>query len=330
MKFFAYNVRPDEAPYFEKWQAEHDIEVTLTSDFLTADTVIRAADYNGISALQTIPYDAALFAKMERLNLPYLALRNVGIDNVDLVAAETHGVKLSNVPAYSPYAIAEFGVLQAMNLRRRTKAIANQQLHGEFHWSPDFMGTEMRHQTVGVVGVGKIGRQAIALYTGLGATVIAFDPSRQGSDAGITYVSNLETLLKQADIVTLHAPGRPENDHLLNAEAFALMKPTTIVINTARGSLVDLNALKRALDTHQIAGAALDAFEDETAEMQQINSHAPFSEPLLADLAKRDNVLLSPHMAFHTETAVTNMVNESLMSLMDFNQENQAEFELRY
>lgn len=328
MKFYAYNVRPDEAPFLTRWSEEHQIEVATTSEFLTVDTINQAAGYDGISALQTIPYPAELFRAINQLGIRYLALRNVGVDNLDLQAAVDNHVAISNVPAYSPYAIAEFAVLQAMNLLRRTKAIEQQQQAGGFHWSPDFMGSEMRKQTVGVIGTGRIGRQAIKLYEGLGAKVIAYDPSSHTEDPAVTYVADFTELLKQADVVTLHAPGRESNYHMIGADAFKQMKSSAILVNTARGSLVDLDALISALDNHEIAGAALDAFEHETASMQQFDTQEPFDDPVMVDLAARDNVLISPHMAFHTDVAVTNMVNGSLNSLLQFNKENHSEFQV--
>lgn len=330
MKNYVYNVRPDEIAFIKDWQASHpDVELAMTEDFLTVDTVQKAEGSTGISALQTIPYPRELFKKMAAMQITFLALRNVGVDNLDLQAASDYGIKISNVPAYSPYAIAEFSVTQVLNLLRRTKYIAQQQLAGDFHWSPDFMGRELRKQTVGVIGTGRIGRHAMAIYQAFGATLMAYDPMIEaGEHDGITYVATPEPIFKTADVITLHAPAVKSNYHLINAETLKLMKPTAIIVNTARGALIDLDALQTALVNHEIAGAALDAFENETAAMQQYNTTEKLTDPQLIALGKLPNVLLSPHMAFHTDVAVTNMVNGSLNSLLEFGRQNQAEFQV--
>ncbi len=330
MKIFVYNVRPDEVSFIKEWQTNHpDVEVATTQDFFTVDTIDKAAGYTGISALQTIPYPRELFKKMAAMHITFLALRNVGVDNLDLQAASDYGIKISNVPAYSPYAIAEFSVTQVLNLLRRTKYIDRQQLAGDFHWSPDFMGHELRKQTVGVIGTGRIGRHAMAIYQAFGASLMAYDPTIEAGDHdGVTYVATPEEIFKVADVITLHAPAVKSNFHLINATTLKMMKPTAIIVNTARGALIDLDALQKALANHEIAGAALDAFENETAAMQQFDTTEKLTDPQLIALGKLPNVLLSPHMAFHTDVAVTNMVNGSLNSLLEFGRQNQSEFQV--
>ena len=317
MKFIAYNVRDDEIPFVKDWGKQNGIEVDYSTDTLNLDTVSEADGFDGISGLQTIPYDAELFAKMKELGISMLSLRNVGLDNVDLVAAKQNGVTVTNVPAYSPASIAEFAVTLALMVNRKVGYMYNQ-LHdlGEFHMASDFMGRLMSNSTVGVVGTGRIGREAIKMFAGLGANVIAYDKfPMKDSDLPFKYVDSLDDILDQADVVDLHMPGLPENDHLFDEKAFKRMKNSAILINTARGSIVDTPAMINALKSGEIAGAGIDTLEHESADLQNSRSTAMVEAEDVLELSKMPNVIVTPHSAFHTDEAVKNMVDISLNNL---------------
>ncbi|WP_283678044.1 D-2-hydroxyacid dehydrogenase [Lentilactobacillus sp. Marseille-Q4993] len=317
MKLIAYNVRDDEIPFLTKWGLEHGVDVDYDTETLTIDTLSKAEGFDGISGLQTIPYDADLFAAMKDMGIKFLALRNVGLDNVDLNAAKKNGISVTNVPAYSPASIAEFAVTLALNVNRKV-GYMYQQLHdkGEFHFSADFMGRLMRNLTVGVVGTGRIGREAISMFAGLGAKVIAYDKfPMSDSELPFNYVDSMDELVEQADVVDLHMPGLPENDHLFNDDTFKRMKNSAVLINTARGSIVDTKALINALKTGEIAGAGIDTLENETAELQDSRSTAKVTDEDVLELSKLPNVILTPHSAFHTDEAVANMIGLSLGNL---------------
>ncbi|WP_268912787.1 D-2-hydroxyacid dehydrogenase [Lentilactobacillus sp. SPB1-3] len=317
MKLIAYNVRDDEIPFVKAWGEKNNVEVSYSIDTLNAETVKQAQGYDGISGLQTIPYDEALFSEMKEMGISMLALRNVGLDNVDLTAAKKAGIVVTNVPAYSPASIAEFAVTLALAVNRKVGYMYHQ-LHelGEFHFSPDFMGQLISNQTVGVVGTGRIGREAIRMFTGLGAKVIAYSQSHlDDSDLNFTYVDSLEELLDQADVIDLHIPGVPENEHLFDEKAFKHMKSSAILINTARGSIVDTQALICALEEGEIAGAGIDTLENESADLQNSRSTAQVTDSNVLKLAKMPNVIVTPHSAFHTDEAVMNMVNISFNNL---------------
>ncbi|MFT8994603.1 hypothetical protein [Lentilactobacillus hilgardii] len=119
MRFIVYNVRDDEIPFVEKWGKDHQVDVTSTTTTLNTETISEAQGFDGISCLQTIPYSRELFDSFHQLGIKYLALRNVGIDNIDMQAAKDNGVLITNVPAYSPESIAEFAVMMALYLSRK-------------------------------------------------------------------------------------------------------------------------------------------------------------------------------------------------------------------
>lgn len=310
MKIIAYGIRADEKPFLDKWSEENPtVEVASTAELLDENTVDQAKGADGVVTYQQKPYTASVLDKLGSFGIKCLSLRNVGVDNVDATAAKRNGIQVTNVPAYSPQAIAEFTVTQLMRLLRRTPTFDNKMANGDLRWAPD-IAEELNQMTVGVYATGRIGRAAIQIYQGFGAKVIAYDiyHNPQLEKEGI-YVETPDELYAKADVISLHAPATKENEHMLNDEAFAKMKDGVYILNPARGILVDTDALIKALDSGKVAGAALDTYEDEVGVFNNnFGSFDKISDDRLKNLMKRENVLVSPHVAFYTKRAVRNMV----------------------
>lgn len=317
MKFMVYNVIESEIPFVKKWSEDNAIEVDFTDKLLDINSVELAKNYDGISTLQLQPMENELFEKMHKLNIPVLTIRNVGTDNIDLVAAKQNDILVTNVPTYSPESIAEFSVMMSLYLTRKAGYIQDllHQKH-QFHNEDHFIGKLISDMTVGIIGTGHIGRAAIKLFKGLGAKIIAYDKFAVDTDDGdIEYDNDIDELLRQADIVDLHVPGSPDNYHLINRERLDIMKNSAILINTARGSLVDTQALIYALENNIIAGAGLDTFEDEPGDILDTKSNQTLNDPNIIALAKMPNTIVTPHVAFNTQESIENMVNTSLDNL---------------
>ena len=196
-----------------------------------------------------------------------------------------------------------------MRLLRRTKAFDRKIAQGDLRWAPD-VADELDTLTVGVFATGRIGRAAIQIYKGFGAKVIAYDifHNPQLEKEGI-YVDTPDELYAKSDVISLHAPATKENEHMLNDETFSKMKDGVYILNPARGTLVDTDALIRALDSGKVQGAALDVYEDEVGVFNNdFGSFDKIPDERLKNLLKRDNVLVTPHIAFYTKKAVHNMV----------------------
>lgn len=313
MKFVAFNVRDDERKYFENWSTENKIEVTLLKEELTSTTIAKAKGYDAVLGFQTGNYPDNLFDELAKFNVKVFSVRNVGVDNVDLETAGKYNITVTNVPAYSPNAIAEFTITQLLQLLRKQNLFRQRMAKQDFRWAP-FVGEELGHMTVGVMGTGRIGRAAIQIYKGFGAKVIAYDPfpNPQLETEGI-YVSQ-EELFKQADVITLHMPATDENYHCINEDSIKLMKDGVYIVNAARGALIDTEALIAALKNGKVKGAALDTYENEAPIFNHDLSGQAINDPMFKELLAMDNVVLSPHIAFYTETAVQNMVEVSLAS----------------
>lgn len=316
MKIFAYGIREDEQPSLKKWeQANPDVEVGFTKYNLTADSARLAEDADGVVTLQTAPYTREALEVLNKLGIKYISIRNVGFDNFEFKDLNDLGFTLTNVPVYSPNAIAEHAVLLMGRLLRRVPEFDQKFDHGDFTWAPT-IGKEYREQTVGVIGTGHIGRVVIKILQGFGAKVVAYDVyhndeiEKQG-----LYVDTLEELYKQADIITLHVPLFDSNKYMINDEAISQMKDGVYIINCARGELIDNDALIKGLDSGKIAGAGLDVLDNENSVFGKVwSSPENIPNEKIKNLAERLNVIITPHSAFYTETAIHNMITTSFDS----------------
>ena len=327
MKIFAYGIREDEKPSLQKWeQANPDIEVGFTQYTLTADSARLAEGSDGVVTLQTSPYTREALEVLHNLGIKYISIRNVGVDNFEFKDLNDLGFTLTNVPVYSPNAIAEHTVILMGRLLRRVPEFDEKMDHGDFTWAPT-IGKEYREQTVGVVGTGHIGRVVIKILQGFGAKVVAYDVyhndeiEKQG-----LYVDSLEELYKQADIITLHVPLFDSNKYMINDQAIAQMKDGVYIINCARGELIDTDALIKGLDSGKIAGAGLDVLDNENSVFGKVWSNIDnIPNEKIRNLAKRNNVIITPHSAFYTETAIHNMITTSFNSNKDLIEGNKPQ-----
>ncbi|BAD86155.1 D-3-phosphoglycerate dehydrogenase [Thermococcus kodakarensis KOD1] len=223
--------------------------------------------------------------------LKVIGRAGVGLDNIDLKAAEERGIKVVNSPGASSRSVAELAIGLIFAVARKI-AFADRKMREGVWAKKQCMGIELEGKTIGVVGFGRIGYQVAKIANALGMKVLFYDPypnEERAKEVGGKF-ADLETLLKESDVVTLHVPLVDATYHLINEERLKLMKPTAILINAARGAVVDTDALVKALQEGWIAGAGLDVFEE---------------EPLPADhpLTKLDNVVLTPHIGASTVEA---------------------------
>lgn len=319
MKITAFGVNREEEQFFKQLSKTKDFELVMVQEWATAANLDQAAGSAALSTMQTGDYDEPFFEKMAELNIPLLALRNVGTDNIDFAAAKKYGIQISNVPSYSPTTIAEFVAMMMLDLLRRTKEMALAINAGQLVAAQKMTGRTLQSQTVGVIGTGHIGFATAELLHQMGAKIIAFDAyPRQDAPEWLQYTTTLEELLQQANIVTLHVPGIKENDHLLNQERLALLPQDAIVINTGRGNLIDTDALIAALESQHLAGAGIDVFEYEAEIEREIQNGEQPQEPHYLKLQAMPNVMLTPHIAYHSMQAVEKMVENSVANIFNY------------
>ena len=257
-------------------------------------------------------------------NLQLLATRSTGYNHIDLDYCRQHNIVVANVPNYGESTVAEFTFGLILGLTRKIYP-AKSDLKKSAVQLNKYMGIDLDGRTLGIVGAGAIGRHVAHLGHAFGMKILAYDPYPTQTPDYITYVP-FEDLIKKSDIISLHCPATEQNTHLFNKKTFSKMKPQAFLINTARGSLVDTDALYEALQTHQIAGAALDVLENEDVLMQReidLYSKSTSREALVDSLIniklmQLDNVIITPHIAFNSTDAVNRILETTAQTISAF------------
>lgn len=312
-KILAYHVRDDEQFFIDEWANQHHIQVDSVPYELHDDTVDRAKGYDGIDYKQRSILSSRpdLYRKLHDFGIKQLSARSAGIDSANLNWAKQNNLRVTNVPSYSPPAVAELVLTQVMQLIRHIPQF-NQRLNRNDYVVNGLRSRELSELTIGIIGVGRIGGTVARIFHALGATVLGNDIASPRDDLkGILTYTSKEDLYRKSDIVTVHVYYAKQNYHLIGEKQFDLMRDTTFFINDSRGPVVNTNALLAALHEKQIAGAALDVVENET-NIFNLKFDEKTPEPLYNALKELPNVLLTPHIGFFTDKAVENMVKQSL------------------
>lgn len=316
MRVVAYACRPDEAEAFKKFSKELKLDVTYVKESLSPENAHLSEGVEGVTILGNCNAQREVLEKLSKSGVKYLATRSAGFNNIDLEAAKELGIKVSNTK-YSPNSVADFATMLALMLNRRViESIKRSQGHD--YTLGGLMGNELRNQVVGVIGTGAIGQVVVKNFTGFGCKILAYDlyPNEEMKKY-VEYV-DLDTLLSKSDIITLHAPLFDSNYHLINKENIAKMKDGVKIINTSRGELIDTTALIEGLKSGKIRGAGLDVIEHELGIFHSDCRFKGVNHDELSILKNLPNVILTPHFAFYTDQAVSDMVELGLKSLHSF------------
>lgn len=286
---------------------------------LTAQTARLAQGFEAVCSFVNDKVSAEVLEVLHAGGTRLVALRSAGYNHVDLVTADRLGIRVVRVPEYSPYAVAEHAVALVLALNRRIHQAYSRVR--DWNFSLDgLVGFDLHGKTVGVVGTGRIGAVAARIFHGFGCRLLCFDAAPDAQlerELGASYVP-LETLYREADIITLHVPLTPGTHHLVNAEALERMKRGVMLINTGRGALIDSRALIAALKRGHIGAAGLDVYEEEEGIFFQDLSGQVLQDDVLARLLTFPNVLVTSHQAFLTREALGNIADTTLGSVQAF------------
>ncbi|MTE15854.1 hydroxyacid dehydrogenase [Nocardia aurantiaca] len=300
----------------------HEQELVCFSEPL--DSHISAPDAEVISPFVYSRLTADVLARFPRLRL--VATRSSGFDHIDMDYCAAHGITVCNVPDYGDSTVAEHVFTLLLGLARHLVEAAERTRHGLFNQT-GLRGFELHDRVLGVVGTGRIGRRVIQIAHGFGMAVIATDPHPDHAAAramGFRYAS-LDETLAAADVLTLHTPAAPDTVHLISDRELALMKPDAVLINTARGHIVDVAALVRTLAVGRLRAVGLDVLPEEPAIREEA---AIFRDPapkydmatLVADhaLLAFPNVLVTPHNAYNTDEALHRLIDATIDNIDAF------------
>ena len=280
-------------------------------DRTSADQTYERAKEADIIITSKVLLTRELLAQLPKLKL--IAITATGTNNVDMVAAQELGIVVKNVTGYSSVTVPEHVMGMIYALKHSLMSYHRDQIMtdrwatcGQFCYV-DYPVTDIRGSTLAIFGKGNTGSEVARLAQAVGMRVI-FAEHKNAQIIREGYVS-FEEAFKQADIVSLHCPLTEQTQHLINAETLALMKPTAYLINTGRGPLVDEKALLEALENRQIAGAALDVLAKEPPEL---------NDPLMLAAKRLPNLLITPHVAWASDSAVTTLVNKVTENMETF------------
>ena len=329
MNVTVYSAHAYEPPFLRQAaQGRHALH--LQAQALGLATADLAAGSTAVAIFANDDASGPVLARLHAVGVRYLAVRAAGHDQVDLAAAQRLGLRVSNVPEYSPYAIAEHVMALILALNRQLLR-ANEQLRRADFRLDELVGFDLHGKTVGIVGCGRIGAVLAGILHGFGCRLLGYDVQPDAeltARYGLRYVP-LPALCAAADIISLHAPLVPATRYLLGPEMLAHCKPGAMLINTGRGGLVDTRAALAALRAGQLGYLGLDVYEHEKGLFFEDHSHAPPADPLLAELLAQPNVLVTGHQAFLTREALTNIATTTVASLDAWAQGHAAEHELK-
>jgi len=312
-----YDAKPYDRQYFDTASGSDRVSRLYHEFRLTSETAGSARGADAVCIFVNDRVDRGCLEVLREAGIRLIALRCAGFNNVDLTAARELGLAVVRVPAYSPHAVAEHAVGLLLTLNRKIHRAFNRvrehnfSLHG-------LVGFDIHGKTVGVLGTGKIGRITAQIFCGFGAKVIAYDPfvsSDWAATFGITY-AELDAVLTQSDILTLHLPLTAATHHLLNDQTLGRLKQGAYVINTSRGKLIDTGALIKYLKNGHLGGVALDVYEEEEAVFFEDHSTTVLQDDELMRLLSFPNVLVTAHQAFLTDEALSEIARVSTENIL--------------
>ena len=293
-------------------------ELRFFEPHLNEETVALATGFDAICVFVNDQVNAAVIAKLRSLGVQLIALRCAGYNNVDLSAATKHGITVARVPAYSPYAVAEHTIALMLALNRKVHRAYNRVREGNFAVD-GLVGFDMHGKTVGVIGTGQIGTVVAQILSGFGCPTRAFDPfpSATCRSIGVRYVE-LNDLLAQSDVISLHCPLTPENKYMISEAAIAIMKNGVMLINTSRGALLDTVAIIDGLKSGKIGYLGLDVYEEEEEIFFEDRSGLILGDDVFARLLTFPNVIITGHQAFFTREALLNIAATTIENITKF------------
>jgi len=315
MRILAFEVREDEKLHFEKYAAQYQCEITCVPDTLTFDNASMVLGYDGISILGKSYISKSLEDRLKELGVTCLTTRTVGFNHINISHAHKIGLNIANAN-YPPTGVAEYTImLILMSLRHYKQAMWRGNVN-DYSLS-GLQGRELNELTVGIIGTGKIGQCVIQYLSGFGCKILAYDKYENDTVKKYAQYTDLDTIISSCDIISLHTPLLESTYHLINTEKVYQMKDGVVLINCARGELMDVDALIYGIESQKVSAIALDVIEGEDGLYHQDRRSDIIKNQKIAYLRQFPNVIMTQHMAFYTNTAVENMVNCSVEAVHD-------------
>ena len=328
MKILVYSSRRFEKTFLENASlGKHKLEFYVYA--LSINTVELSKGFDVVSLFTSCDASADVLDKLYQNGVRFIALRSVGYNHIDLEKAKSLGIKVANVPAYSPYAVAEHAVTLLLALNR--KIILGQKLMAKNDFSLDqLIGFDLHGKTIGIVGTGKIGSVFAHIMEGFGCKLLGYDVQENAALINQTKIEykSLEDICKESDVISLHCPLNSKTKCLFDKKLFLLMKKGVYFINTARGGIVNTKDLIEALENKSIAAAGLDVYENEKEIFFRNHLNTIIVDEVFDKLRSLPNVLITGHQAFLTNEALTGIAETTFQNINDWENKGKCENDL--
>lgn len=329
MKVAVYSLHKFERPFLEKANGGKH-EMYFLDMRLSPETVSLGAGAEAICLFVSDDASAPVLETLHRQGTRFIALRSAGFNNVDLEKATWLGIRVARVPAYSPYAVAEHAVALMLALNRKLIRAHNRVMEQNFSLD-GLTGFDMNDKIAGIIGTGKIGAVVARILHGFGCRLLAFDQNENEEikqQYGVEYTDCM-SLCRQSDIITLHVPLTDQTKYLINKFCIDCMKPGVMLINTSRGALVRTSDVIAALKSGHIGYFGMDVYEEEEGLFFEDHSEDILQDDTIARLMTFQNVLITSHQAFLTDTALTNIAETTIYNLDCFEKNTPCENEIK-
>lgn len=315
MKTIIYSIKDFERNYLLQANRMNH-ELTLQEEALNERTANLAMGHEAVVIFTGDDAGTAVIEKLHAARIKYLAIRAVGYDNIDIKRANELGIKVANVPEYSPYAIAEHAVALMLALNRKIVLADKQVRHHNFTVGK-LVGFDLHQKTVGIVGTGRTGSVVAKILHGFGCNLLGYDIAENkelAEKCNLQYV-DLKTLCSSSDVITLHTPLNTATKYLISKELLDLMKPGVMLINTARGAVINTEHVIEALDSGKVGYLGIDVYEREKGVFFYDFSKNKIKDDVLKKLLGYPNVIITPHQAFATSEALSNIADTTFYNL---------------
>lgn len=319
MRIAFFDTKEYDSTFFNKKNESFGFELKFYKGHLNINNVMLTQKADAVCVFVNDIVNREVIANLAMNKVKLIALRCAGFNNVDLKAAKEYGIKVVRVPAYSPYAVAEHTVALMMGLNRRIPRATWRTRDGNFSLT-GLLGFDMHGKTAGIIGTGKIAKILIKILRGFGMQILANDlyPDEQFARENQVQYTDLDTLYKESDVISLHCPLTPETQYLIDDHAVQQMKPGVMLINTSRGQLINTESLIEGLKSKRIGYAGLDVYEEEAGYFYEDKSDRIIDDDVLARLLSFNNVIVTSHQAFFTKEALANIANTTLQNVKDY------------
>jgi len=317
IKVAFFDTKEYDRDLFEEYNKKYGYEITYLESKLNSETAPLARGFDVVCIFVNDVVDEKTIKILKECNVKLIALRCAGFNNVDIKKLED--LTAVRVPEYSPYAVAEHAVALLLSIDRKIYKAYQRTRKYNFTLN-GLLGFDIHGKTVGVIGAGKIGKAFINIMNGFGCRVIAYDKfqdEKTAKEMNFEYV-DLDTLYREADIISLHCPLTDENYKMINEEALSKMKDGVVLINTSRGKLIDTKSLIQKLKEEKIGGLGLDVYEDEEEFFLNDMSNSYIRDEELSVLLTMPNVVVTSHQAFFTKEALNKIALDTCENIKEF------------